>query len=266
MQRLQVPSWGPGKCKVGWVLKTGALGLGYYKDGVSELRTLQLHKLLWPARELEPVVICLDEVVGSRKVIGDPIAATTEDHADKNDPRKSGKTRKQKRDNSRVAKAKSAAEHVIDANTVMPTDDSHREKGWWAIDTGNPNAWGGAAELLAESSADAIAIQETRVSEAATNDHEHTPLGLGWNMAISGCGCGDGGGDSSGVAVGCRKHIGLSESCENHLLPAELKTRFTVKHLGPYAKVGSTSAQATCIPGSASIISSTLTGCRLQQE
>ena len=25
---------GPGRCKEGWVLKTGALGLGYYKDGV----------------------------------------------------------------------------------------------------------------------------------------------------------------------------------------------------------------------------------------
>ena len=171
MQRLQVPSGGPGRCKVGWVLKTGALGLGYYKDGVSEQRTLQLHKLLWPAHEPEPVVICLNEVVSNRKVIGDPITATTEDHVEKSVPQMGGKTRKQKRDHSRVAKAKSAFEHVIDANTVMLTDTSHREKGWFAIDTGNPNAWGGAAELLATSSADAMAIQSRKRRLKTMNTH-----------------------------------------------------------------------------------------------
>ena len=257
---------GPGRCREGWVLKTGALGFGYYKDGVSEQRTLQLHKLLWPTRGVEPVVICLDEVVGNRKIIGDPIAATMEGQDDKEDTRKGGKTRKQKKDNSRVAKAKTAVEHVIEANTVMLTDTSHRDKGWWAIDTGNPNAWGGAAELLATSSADAMAIQETRVPEAATKDHEHVARGLGWNMAISGCGTGENGGDSSGVAVGCRKHIGLSESCEDDLLPDELKARFTAKHLGAMCKGGLHLCSGTCIPGSAFSTSSTSTGCKLLLE
>ena len=91
---------------------------------------------------------------------------------------------------------------------------------------------------MASSSADAIAVQETRVPDEATKDHETTALNLGWNMAVSGCGTGEGGGDSSGVAVGCRKHIGLSESCSDELLPAELKARFTVKHVGAICKGG----------------------------
>ena len=58
---------GPGKCRAGWVLKTGNLGLGYYKDGVAEQRTLQLHDLLWPTAGLTPIELCLEEVVGHRK-------------------------------------------------------------------------------------------------------------------------------------------------------------------------------------------------------
>ena len=126
------------------------------------------------------MVICLDEVVGNRKIIGDPIAATMEDQEEKQVPRKNGKTRKQMKESSRVAKAKSAVELMVDANSVNLTDASHRDKGWWAIDTVNPNAWGGAAEILASSSADAIAVQETRITEAATKDHEHTARSLGW--------------------------------------------------------------------------------------
>ena len=129
-------------------------------------------------------------------------------------------------------------ELLVDASTVKLADTSHRDKGWWAIDTANPNAWGGGAEILASSYADVIAVQKTRVPDESTKDHENTARNLGWNMAVSGCGIGDGGGDSSGVAVGCRKHIGLGESCSGELLPTELKTRFTVKHVGAICKGG----------------------------
>ena len=73
---------GPGRCKEGWVLKTGALGFGYYKDGVAEQKALRLHELLWPTEHLAPIVICLEEVVCHRMVIGDPLLATTEDHVE----------------------------------------------------------------------------------------------------------------------------------------------------------------------------------------
>ena len=89
---------GPGRCKEGWVLKTGALGFGYYKDGVPEQRALKLHELLWPTEHLAPVVLCLDEMVSHKKVIGDPLLATSEEHDD--EAPKSEKTRRQKKDDS----------------------------------------------------------------------------------------------------------------------------------------------------------------------
>ena len=38
----------------GWVFKLGALGLGYYQDGVPEKTVIGLHKMLWPIEHLAP--------------------------------------------------------------------------------------------------------------------------------------------------------------------------------------------------------------------
>ena len=116
-------------------------------------------------------------------------------------------------------KARNAVEHLLDDATVNLADTSHRDKGWWALDTANPNAWNGTMEILSSSSADALAVQETRIESDATNDAENSARNLGWSMAVNGCGYGDGGEESSGVAVGCRKHIGPSESCSDSILP-----------------------------------------------
>lgn len=124
------------------------------------------------------MAICLDEVIGHKKVIGDPLRATMVDRVEEEAPRV-GKTRKQKKNGSRAAKAMGAIEHMIEDASVDLADISHREKGLWAIDTANPNAWGGAAEILESSSADAIAIQETRVAEAGIKDHENSARGAG---------------------------------------------------------------------------------------
>ena len=227
---------GPKRCKRGWVLKTGALGFGYYKDGVPEQRALQLHELLWPTERLAPVKLCLDEMINHEKTIGDPLLATVEEHDDGNPRRK--KSRRQKRNDSRRVKTLTAVESMADEATVNLRDKSHRDRGWWAIDTANPNAWGGAAEILESSAADAIALQETRVPKEGTKDHENIARNAGWNLAISACGYGQAGGESSGVAVGCRKHIGLAESCEDADLPEELRARFTAKHIGAVCKGG----------------------------
>ena len=60
----------------------------------------------------------------------------------------------------------------MDKATVNLGDRGHRERGLWTVDTANPNAWGGAAEILATSAADFVAIQETKVEEAVTADCE----------------------------------------------------------------------------------------------
>ena len=38
--------------------------------------------------------------------------------------------------------------------------------------------------------------------------------------------------------MGCRKHIGLSESCEDGKLPKELQARYSAKHVGAVCKGG----------------------------
>ena len=71
------------------------------------------------------------------------MAATTEDKAERKAP-VVVKTRKQKKEGSRVAKAKTSVEQMADASMVNLNDASHRDKGWWAIDTANPNDWVGS--------------------------------------------------------------------------------------------------------------------------
>ena len=161
-----------------------------------------------------------------------------------------------------MAKAKASVEQMADASMVKLNDASHRDKGWWAIDTANPNAWGGAAEILNSSAADVIALQETRIPEAGTKDHENVARNSGWNLTISACGYGQAGGESSGVAVGCRKHIGLSESYNEDMLPKELKAIYTVKHVGASAREASIFALATSTRRWGSTISSTSIGCK----
>ena len=51
---------------------------------------------------------------------------------------------------------------------------SHRGYGFWALDTVNPNAWPGAAELLATTSADVVLVQEAKIDTASVKDTETT--------------------------------------------------------------------------------------------
>ena len=63
-------------------------------------------------------------------------------------------------------------------------------------------------------------------------------------MSINTCLYGDGGGRSAGVAVGCRKHIGMDEAFADEELPEELRGRFTVKRVGAVCKGGMLLASA----------------------
>jgi len=65
--------------RVGWAFKTGGLGTGYYREGVPEARVIDLHRILWPTADLEPLQLQLNEVISHKMVLGDPIEATTED-------------------------------------------------------------------------------------------------------------------------------------------------------------------------------------------
>ena len=92
--------------------------------------------------------------------------------------------------------------------------------------------------MLVSTSADVALVQEARVEAASVADVESSTRNLGWKMSISACNYGSGGGTSAGVAVGCRSHIGLSDSCERHLFPRELMGRFDVEHVGAVCRGG----------------------------
>ena len=212
----------------GWVYKCGARGLGYYADGVAEKEPLDLNKALWPNEGLAPVTLKLNQLVGN------PLEATTLDDTAKGKPSKKRQTKKR----SRGAEGISNIDAFVDSLTTKGNDISHRSKGWWAFDGINPNALNGADNYLALSGADFAAVQETRVEEAKVKEKERSMEMRGWTMAIAPCLKGGGGGNSSGVAVACRNHVGMAESFEDSKLPASLRGRFSVKHLGAVCKGG----------------------------
>ena len=134
-------------------LKTGSAGLGYSRDGVAAKQTLELHRLIRPLAELEPVVLPLDDILATKSTIGDPLLATSEDNGGK-DAKNAARSKKTR---SRVAVAinvesegKTAGDFFDEFESELTcklNDCSHRERGMWAFDTVNPNAWPGAAEF-----------------------------------------------------------------------------------------------------------------------
>ena len=88
---------------------------------------------------------------------------------------------------------------------------------------------------------------------------EAAAKGQGWRISINACGHGEGGGKSAGVAVGCKKHMGMAESFADEELPDELRGRFTVKHIGAVCRGGLHVASAYLYSSLGSSISSTST-------
>ena len=124
-----------------------------------------------------------------------------------------------KRRKKRVIIDESVVDEFVDMATVDLGDDRHRKLGLWAFDTVNPNAWPGAEEVLDSSTADFVAFQEAKVEADEKLNKEAVAKGKGWKMSINTCLFGDGGGKSAGVAVGCRKHIGMDEAFADEELP-----------------------------------------------
>ena len=126
----------------GWVYKLGQAGMGYYLDGVVEAPALELHKLIWPTDGLVPVELNLDRMLDIKARVGDPATATTED--EKVRKRTAQKQRKKK---ARDKQGIDLVSQYVDGLMVDAADVSHREKGWWAFDTVNPNAMGGCRKV-----------------------------------------------------------------------------------------------------------------------
>ena len=96
-----------------------------------------------------------------------------------------------------------------------------------------------ARGYMHRTSADAVLIAEAKVPADETALAEQVALGDKWNVALQPCITSTVGGKSSGVAVGVRKHIGLSrptsfEAAEHHQMPG----RFTLRRMGAICRGG----------------------------
>jgi len=80
-----------------------------------------------------------------------------------------------------------------------------------AIDSWNMNAWSTGNEAAGTSSADCIALQETKTTDKDVRDRQECAKNAqGWNAKINNAVQTEDGGRSSGVAIMIKKHIGMS--------------------------------------------------------
>ena len=86
-------------------------------------------------------------------------------------------------------------------------DCKHRKKGYWAIDSLNPNVWSTGLRYLSSSSADVAFTQECKVPRHEVALAEQTARNAGWSTVMSDCYCTSDTGKSAGVAVSVRKHL-----------------------------------------------------------
>ena len=123
--------------------------------------------------------------------------------------------------------------------THVEIDDQWPQKaGLWSIDSSNANSWESARTVMAKSSADIELLQELKVHDpqtlmSAVSAAKHE----GWKLrpTLAHKTAADLG--TGGVAVACRKHIGIIDNTEL-LVPEGLRHRICVSHIGAICKGG----------------------------
>ena len=135
--------------------------------------------------------------------------------------------------------------------SIPAADTTHRQHGWWALDTVNANAWGGALKYTLNSAADVVLMQETKTRPGYnTEAAEQSARNAKWNVSIQACCETKAGGCSAGVAVGVRNYIGMSSTtaaeASKHLHPAG---RFTLKRVSACGKGGLQCGSIYCYSG-----------------
>ena len=94
--------------------------------------------------------------------------------------------------------------------TYAVNDTTHREDGLWAIDSANGTTWDNACKHMSKSTADLVAFQETKRIASERVAAEAEARAIGWALKVNPCTFTDKGNPSCGVAIGARKHIGVS--------------------------------------------------------
>ena len=122
--------------------------------------------------------------------------------------------------------------------SLVASSTFHVTQGHWAFDSVNGSCWNTAAEYLALSSADFVAIQEAKIPEECINDTEQAARNKGWSTAINPCIVTAAEGRSAGTAVCSRTQIGSKNSFADKCEDKQMQARFQMKHFGAVCKGG----------------------------
>ena len=145
--------------------------MGYYRD-VPKLE-IKLVQHLPAAADAAPLVIKLDEVI----VKDPPKKADKEDEPETCPIRKRTST-------GRKSKGEGMYFKWPSDDSLAATSTFHRSQGHWAFETVNGSCWKTAAEYLAKTAADFVAVQETTTLEDSIVDTEHAARNKGWKVAM----------------------------------------------------------------------------------
>ena len=209
----------------GMVFKLGPRGLGYYR-GMPKT-TVSLMQLLPATADAAPVVLQFDRVVGEQM----PKGPTSKDEPETCPRRKRSSTgRKSKGDGL-------GFEWPCDAS-LTAASKFHVSQGQWAFETVNGSCWNTAAEYLAQTAADLVAVQETTIAEDGVPDVEQAARNKGWKTALTPCNVTKAEGMSAGTAVCSRTHIGARRSFDDNCCSKWVRARFQMKHFGAVCKGG----------------------------
>ena len=207
----------------GTVFKTGAQGLGYYRDDIPYVDTDETPRVCGKdAMQSYPVVITLDvllcidvEAVGRAR------------------RRQRAKRIRKRHRGRRVVKSVWNGPH---AETTAACDH-FREAGLWAFDTFNPNCGNKALDYLGATAADACFFQEMKCKVEDLDQQARTAAGQGWRLAGGPAKVTAKDGVSSGVAVAVRGHLSLAQPV-TALEPGADATRFCIRWLGSVCRGG----------------------------
>ena len=117
--------------------------------------------------------------------------------------------------------------------SISLSDTTHRDAGFFAIDTVNPNAWRAGVDYMGRTAADVLLVQEVRLPGGEPCiAAEQTARNAKWKLAIEPCLRTAKGGCSAGTAIATRSYIGMSTPTAVEASQGiHAKGRFTMKRV-----------------------------------
>ena len=199
--------------KQNMVFKLGPHGIGYYRDnGVGLSRHGDPGLLRSPTRTAAPISLA---ALVPPSPTGDPCLADLVQNVNVQHARLAPscplprRTRARRRGRGDAAPTTRGLPFAL-CEEVEAADVSHRAHGLWAVDSVNPNAWDATVKYIERTSADILALQETRRSPDQIDSAVRVAAAKRWNLSLAAAVVNESTRCSAGVGVGARSHLGVA--------------------------------------------------------